>query len=60
MPITIHSEETCRRRIREIEEKYHNFQNGEEMSLGDSLLYENFTRVLKEYAEERRSRASKK
>ena len=46
---TIHSEEYCRKRLKELKEK-----NGgrKEWSLGDSLLYENFTRILKEYKEE--------
>jgi len=47
---TIHSEEYCRKRLKELKEKN---EGRKEWSLGDSLLHENFTRILKEYQKEK-------
>jgi len=42
---SIHSEQYCKMRIKEIRDK----NKGKEMSLGDVLLLDNFKKILKEY-----------
>jgi len=44
MEHTIHSEEYCKKRIKELEEKN---KDKTVWSLGDSLFYNNFLRILK-------------
>ena len=44
-PNTIHSKEYCERRIYEIKTK----NKEKEMSLGDTLLLDNFEKILKQY-----------
>jgi hypothetical protein len=48
---SIHSEEYCKRRIKEIRLK----NKDKEMSLGDALLLAHFLKILKEYKQQKQN-----